>query len=183
MVSVTEATPIIQLELSNRTKAALLRVPGMKTLEDVLTEGPIGIRRYSGIGRTAIFEIREVLRRNGLDQFFTDSKEQPPIKRNADAIPLVYFFLCEKAEAVKIGLSNLGGIEDRLSSIRVGNPYPVELIAFMVGNLDLEQHLHEKFRHLQLEGEWFQYQKEIRDYVESYTRRFNGNWIEISQSI
>ena len=75
----------------------------------------------------------------------------------------VYFIRC--LDAVKIGYS--GNPEGRLSKINTDNPNVCSLIGVVDADKYPERFLHDKFRSHLMDGEWYRYSDEIRDFVES----------------
>lgn len=63
----------------------------------------------------------------------------------------VYFAAC--GDLIKIGFSKKP--RKRLQSLRSGSPFDLKIIAAMPGSLQLERHLHERFKKLRERGEWF----------------------------
>ncbi len=77
--------------------------------------------------------------------------------------PSVYIIRCDKY--FKIGVTNQS-IISRLTALQTGNPYPLELVfSVSVKNIeDVEKRLHEKFKHKNIRGEWFELdQEDFRD--------------------
>ncbi|MCD6293340.1 MAG: GIY-YIG nuclease family protein [Deltaproteobacteria bacterium] len=73
---------------------------------------------------------------------------------------------------VKIGFSV--NPEDRVKQLSTGSPTELKLIAKIPGGANDEKELHEKFKHLLFEKEWFHFTKELQSYIEelgSQTRR------------
>lgn len=75
---------------------------------------------------------------------------------------MIYLIVNRKEKFCKIGYSN--NPEARLMQIQTGNPYPLELVKVIEGDISKEKEIHLKFKHLALQGEWFNYTKEIKDY-------------------
>ena len=76
----------------------------------------------------------------------------------------VYFLLMHsKDRLIKIGKSKSPYF--RITSFPETMPFEVEIVA--TTNLYEEDELHERFAHLRIKGEWFTYNKEIEDFIES----------------
>ena len=75
----------------------------------------------------------------------------------------VYFILCSTQRMVKIGHTN--NMVKRLHQLQVGCPYELKVIKTMDGDYELEQELHKRFDHYRVQGEWFVYSQEIKDYL------------------
>lgn len=56
---------------------------------------------------------------------------------------------------IKIGWTGRSA-EYRLASLQSGSPYPLEIIAWVPGTVELEHAYHARFAHLRSFGEWFQ---------------------------
>ena len=80
----------------------------------------------------------------------------------------VYFMLNHIKNIVKIGYSN--NAKRRLYEIRSYQTDGLELIGkVLIDNPSLlEKELHEKFITYKIKGEWFEYSKPIKDYIETY---------------
>lgn len=74
---------------------------------------------------------------------------------------MVYFILC--GEYVKIGVAV--DVERRLRHLQMSNPHPLELIATMDGERDLERQLHCRFVRYHARGEWYRYGPRLQAYV------------------
>lgn len=76
----------------------------------------------------------------------------------------VYFVLDEKSNAIKIGKAN--DVEDRINSLQTGNPNTLRLMHYIECSSEqhgflLEKQYHEKFKHLRISGEWFEYDEKL----------------------
>jgi|GEM_PF-1618755 len=67
---------------------------------------------------------------------------------------------------IKIGLTERD-LCKRVKELQTASPYPLTLLAAAHGTAVEEIVLHNKFKHLQMEGEWFKPEKELIEYVES----------------
>lgn len=79
---------------------------------------------------------------------------------------VVYFLLSPHLNKVKIGVTT-SDLDKRVEAIRSVCPTKVELVLSIKSNkaLKLEQSLHIIFEQYRSHGEWFEYSKEIQDYV------------------
>lgn len=75
---------------------------------------------------------------------------------------MVYLIVNKVENFCKIGFSN--NPDARLKQLQTGNPYPLELISTIEGSIIDEKNLHNKFAHLSIQGEWFEYNEEIKTY-------------------
>ena len=72
----------------------------------------------------------------------------------------VYFILDEKSNALKIGKAN--DVYDRINKLQTGNPNKLKLMHYINCSSEehsflLEKQYHKKFKHLRINGEWFEY--------------------------
>lgn len=77
---------------------------------------------------------------------------------------VVYFIQSE--EFVKIGQT--GNLANRLFSFKTHNPHPMYIIGLIKGATAEEKFFHEKFKHLYIKNEWFQYEKDIKDFFNDF---------------
>ena len=85
---------------------------------------------------------------------------------------LVYFFKHKETNAVKIGYTNKNDISSRFSSFCVSSPYGAEIIGLISTEtpLSLEKKLHQKYKSLRLNGEFFELSDEkVRHIVNKYS--------------
>lgn len=90
--------------------------------------------------------------------------------------PKVYFARC--GEYIKVGTCS-SDISPRLSELQVGNPYKLELEAFLPGDSELERRFHNKFNAYWERGEWFKMSSfrvdmEIREYLKTGNKEEYG---------
>ena len=78
---------------------------------------------------------------------------------------LSYFIKEEDSSFVKIGtVSSKWNLESRLSSLQTATPH----VLVLIGVTDMkEKDLHRKFGHLRCRGEWFEYTKEIENFLKN----------------
>lgn len=67
--------------------------------------------------------------------------------------PTLLYVVAEGFDAVKIGIATKP--EERLSTLQVGNPRPLTLIAATPATLALERFIHERLHEDRITGEWF----------------------------
>ena len=77
---------------------------------------------------------------------------------------MIYFI--RSGGYVKIGVSVRPW--DRLSTLQIGNPEPLEMIAIMPGEYDVEATLHGQFSSDRINGEWFRLSPEIGAAIQPY---------------
>ena len=75
---------------------------------------------------------------------------EPP-QKNKDE--LIYFIRKGETGSIKIGRTS--DVENRLNGLQTGSDIKLNLIKTIPGNPKLEAYLHEKFKSIRLEGEWF----------------------------
>lgn len=81
----------------------------------------------------------------------------------------VYFFGCEDAGAVKIGICG-DRVYERLNQAQVNCPLQLTLLAAFDGGLQDEADLHSHFAHLRIRGEWFRATPELLDHIKQFPR-------------
>ena len=95
---------------------------------------------------------------------------------------MIYVIKCTKTKSCKIGFSS--NPESRLAQLQTGNPFSLELVAEMEGCINDEKLLHEKFKEFRLNGEWFEYIDEIKEYfkIEEFYLMYSSMVIILKQS-
>ena len=84
-------------------------------------------------------------------------------KFRPEASLVVYFIQCTETKRIKIGYaSNIG---DRFSSIQIGSPTVLKLLATIPGGPDMEAELHFRFEACHLRGEWFNPSPELPNFI------------------
>lgn len=83
--------------------------------------------------------------------------------QNPSATDAVYVIGQPRASVVKIGVTS--NLRSRLRGIQTGSPVPLSVLWWHPAGYELETKLHERFRRLRLEGEWFDFGS--RDPVQS----------------
>ena len=78
----------------------------------------------------------------------------------------IYFIEAVGLSRIKIGF--FVNPEDRVRQLSTGSPTELKLIAKVPGDANKEKELHEKFKHLLFEKEWFHFTKELQEYVDSW---------------
>jgi hypothetical protein len=76
----------------------------------------------------------------------------------------VYFIACEPMGACKIGFTKAAP-RARMASLQTGCPSPLKLLAAVPATIEEERSLHDAFRGLHIQGEWFRYELKLRDLV------------------
>lgn len=72
---------------------------------------------------------------------------------------VVYFVEAVGADRIKIGSTT--NIEHRLSTLKVGSPFPLRLLAIRRDDGTLEAQLHRQFASNRLHGEWFRMTEDL----------------------
>ncbi len=81
----------------------------------------------------------------------------------------VYFIQCAPPVGpVKIGWSK--SLEQRLSQLRMCNPYPLLLCLATPGGRDLEEALHVRFSKQRIHGEWFTFLGPVLNHINEQAR-------------
>lgn len=83
----------------------------------------------------------------------------------------VYFIVAGDANAVKIGFSRNPGA--RFTNLSTGSPVPLVFYGSIPANRNTETALHQKFKHLRMDGEWFRGTPELYDHIEDLA---DDNW-------
>lgn len=78
---------------------------------------------------------------------------------------IVYFILDTYSNAVKIGFTTIKGLKRRLQNLQIGTPYELRLLGALWGNRNVERQIHEQFETYHIRGEWFEYSKELEEYI------------------
>lgn len=78
----------------------------------------------------------------------------------------VYAIHCEKANAVKIGVTRQSP-KARMSELQTGNPFTLTLIAYHACEFvfDLERNIHQYLSKFYMEREWFEYTPEVSAFI------------------
>lgn len=85
--------------------------------------------------------------------------------------PWIYFVICEETSRVKIWYSE--NIDRRLEELQVWSPTKLKLELYVTWlTMYHEWKLHEKFKQYRIRWEWFEYHKDIQDFISSI--RKNG---------
>ncbi len=84
------------------------------------------------------------------------------IRRESEAGAFLYFIA--SGDTVKIGTTN--DIEKRLGALQTSSPVPLQLLASVTGDRDMERALHRAFIGYRESGEWFRYEGPVRQLVE-----------------
>lgn len=79
----------------------------------------------------------------------------------------VYFILDKLNNKVKIGCALI--VQDRLKTLQIGSFNDLELLYKEEGRHPHENSLHTRFRRDRIKGEWFNYSKNIKEYISSKT--------------
>jgi len=77
---------------------------------------------------------------------------------------MIYLIKCDKTNTCKIGYAS--NPENRLSQLQVGNPFSLEIVSIIDGDIPLEKELHKKFDKYRLKGEWFEYCDDIKNFFD-----------------
>jgi len=76
---------------------------------------------------------------------------------------MVYFIGNVEKQLVKIGHSV--NIEKRITALRTGFPYKLNILKVVSGDYYIERKLHDKFKYLRLEGEWFELNNDLLNFI------------------
>ncbi len=81
---------------------------------------------------------------------------------------VVYFIQAEPGGAIKIGVTR--DLRSRLSSLRIGSPLPLRVLAYMSGDAALEGQLHARFAAVREHGEWHAAVPELLTFIQESAR-------------
>lgn len=84
----------------------------------------------------------------------------------------VYVVTYHGCDRAKIGHTT--NIVARLTSLETGAPYPLELLAFIPGPVEIEKDAHRRFSKHHARREWFDKSQEFLDGIVSLTREYKG---------
>ena len=84
-------------------------------------------------------------------------------QRNSPKIGFVYFIEAISVNRIKIGYSD--NPDKRIKQLLTGSALALEMRAVMPGSQATEKELHQRFSHLRIENEWFEFNDEIRQYI------------------
>lgn len=76
---------------------------------------------------------------------------------------MIYFI--KQNDYVKIGFTNR--FKTRLNQLQTSSPVKLEVLAIVDGDKDDERLLHNMFKHIATNGEWFNYCDELKNYIDS----------------
>jgi len=89
----------------------------------------------------------------------------------------IYCFLAAQVARVKIGHTTRP--KTRASEAKAYSPVPLTLIGLWRGDKAQEIETHQKFEHLRRDGEWFELNQELWDYI----RQMNARDYQANRSI
>jgi DNA-binding XRE family transcriptional regulator len=75
---------------------------------------------------------------------------------------MIYFI--KQSDYVKIGFTNR--FKTRLNQLQVSSPVKLEVLAIIEGDKTDEKIMHEMFKHISTNGEWFIYCDELKQYID-----------------
>lgn len=76
-------------------------------------------------------------------------------KKRMDGTSKVYFIQAGLTGPIKIGCTRKK-VSGRMAELQAGNHETLRILKEIPGDYNLERELHQKFKHLQIRGEWFQ---------------------------
>jgi hypothetical protein len=78
---------------------------------------------------------------------------------------VVYFVQSICGGPVKIGTTRRLRMDKRLQALQTGNPERLHIVRMIRGGVELERAMHARFKHLRLQGEWFEAEDELAEWV------------------
>ena len=73
---------------------------------------------------------------------------------------MIYFIRSGKKVPIKIGYTD-GDADQRLASLQTGNPFELNLLGCISGDMERERLIHKKFEDYRVRGEWFRATSEL----------------------
>lgn len=77
---------------------------------------------------------------------------------------MIYFIQAEDGGPVKIGYTG-SSVKSRLTTLQVSSSKKLNVLAKIRGSKTFEKHLHNKFDHLRISGEWFKPEQELLNFI------------------
>jgi hypothetical protein len=98
---------------------------------------------------------------------------------------VVYFLLALEANRVKIGVTNLRDGGKRFLAMQGASPIALVLVGTIESTdvVKLESQLHVVFREYWSHGEWFEYSKDIQNYIAMNAVKRDERWEVINNAI
>ena len=117
------------------------------------------------IRETAGLLFEKYTQRNGLPAWRVINLEPPPRQKSKrpGAVGTIYFI--GDGSAVKIGITH-GHVNSRLAGLQTGSARRLFVLASMPGTIADEADLHDRFKAIRLEGEWFTASSELLAFIE-----------------
>ena len=85
------------------------------------------------------------------------------------SVMAVYFIQIGDDGPIKIGyVTNSSGTSNRFEALQSANPYVLRLLRVIPGTKQTEQEWHEKYKDVNIRGEWFEPSKELVDAIEEF---------------
>ena len=84
-----------------------------------------------------------------------------------DTWGVVYFIEATGAARIKIGWTRPDGLERRVSTLQVGSPFPLKVLATYAGMHFHEHQEHRVFRDDWIHGEWFHHSARLATRIQS----------------
>lgn len=78
---------------------------------------------------------------------------------------MIYFIGNKQQDIVKIGYTQ-NSIQQRICTIQANSPYKMEVFGIVEGMKNIEQFIHDKFKHLHIRGEWYRISEEMLLWIE-----------------
>ena len=85
------------------------------------------------------------------------------VRKSCTEDSFLYFIEAVGTRYIKIGRS--GNPEKRRQQLATGSPNKLVLLGSISGGAELEKELHEKFDNLRLNGEWFVFSDELKEFI------------------
>ncbi len=79
---------------------------------------------------------------------------------------ITYFLEC--AQFIKIGRTTTTSAYARIKNLQVGSPLIQTPLGFIDAKLKSEKEMHEQFKHIRIQGEWFVATPDLRKFIQDY---------------
>lgn len=86
---------------------------------------------------------------------------------------MIYFITAHGLDYIKIGQSV--NVESRISSLQTASPKKLQVWAVMNGSFQTESGIHDLFRHIRKNGEWFKKTDELKYFIRAIQRNPDEN--------
>lgn len=93
------------------------------------------------------------------------SKKEKKIEARKAVECFIYFVADEKDKHIKIGRTR--DVKSRVGQLKTSNPYKLHIVKVIRGTDVQELDIHKMFQVYRVNGEWFEFNEEIRNYIDT----------------